>query len=144
MNSRGQVVIDFLRWADANDKHVALCRTDENDRPFANDRELLHEWGDALPHWAPNDLNPVFCQVEDAIDAHPRLRRYYNENEDHTKILGEPEISATRLGWTISIHVRLEGSRKVRPSKISGQGDTPQEAAAQLIAGLDYWAEAIK
>ena len=138
MNTRGQIVLDFLRWADENNKSVALCRTNAYDRPFANDMELLHEWEAAVPPWTPTDLNPIFCKVEEAIDAHPKLRRITKENP----VMAEPEISASRFGWIVTIFVKLEGSRK-KAFKISGQGESPQEAAEKLVSSLDFWVQAV-
>lgn len=85
-----------------------------------------------------NEFEPLFTKVEAAIDAHPLLRRMI-ENPVHCS----PTFKVTRLGYWIEIQVKREGSRK-RASEICADGNTAAEAADKLIAGLDYWAEAIK
>lgn len=81
------------------------------------------------------NLEPLYVTVEQAVDAHPRLRRVPG-------ILGEPEVRVSRLGWSVLIPVTLAGSRK-KATTINGDGETLEAAAERLIAGLDNWAEAI-
>lgn len=80
-------------------------------------------------------LEDAFQRLEKAIDAHDRLERIHGPK-------GEPDMAFTRLGGTISILVKLKGSRK-RPTKITGNGDTLDAALEDLVRGLDMWAEAI-
>jgi predicted RNase H-like HicB family nuclease len=80
-------------------------------------------------------LEEAFRRLEKAIDAHNRLERVNGPQ-------GEPDMRYSRLGGTISILVKLKGSRK-RPTKITGNGDTLDAALEDLVNGLDTWAEAI-
>ncbi len=81
------------------------------------------------------DFEHLFVSVEAAIDAHPHLKRVPG-------IMGEPDLHVSRLGYTILIPVTLKGSRR-KPIKISGDGNTAEEAAESLIDRLDHWAQAI-
>jgi len=80
-------------------------------------------------------LEEAFRRLEQAIDAHDRLKRI-------SGLKGEPEMHFTRLGGTVSILVTLQGSRK-RPTKITGNGASIDEAVEDLMRGLDIWADAI-
>jgi hypothetical protein len=80
-------------------------------------------------------LEAAFRRLEQAIDAHDRLKRVPGPK-------GEPEMHFTRLGGTISIPVTLKGSRK-RATKITGNGDSLDAAVDDLLNGLDTWADAI-
>lgn len=82
-----------------------------------------------------DSLDGAFRRVEAAIDAHSKLKRVAN-------VLGEPDVSLSRLGCTVHIAVRLKGSRK-KPFKIHGEGSSVEAAVEHLINGLDHWAEAL-
>ncbi len=77
----------------------------------------------------------LFQEIEDAIDAHPLLVR-----RGHMKQVSEPTLKADRLGYSITIMVAVKDLRR-RPSEIYGSGETPEEAAEDLISGLDRWAK---
>ncbi len=79
------------------------------------------------------NLEPLFKQVEAAIDAHPKLERV---------TLGEPSFNVDRDGWTVKIRVHLKGSRK-KPTDIHGAGEAPEAAVEKLIGSLDIWAQAL-
>ena len=81
------------------------------------------------------DLEALFTRLEKAVDDHQALMR---------NPLRSPHLRLSRDGATIHISVKLKGSRKIRCDDITGHGDTPEEAVAELIAGLDSWAEAIR
>jgi hypothetical protein len=85
-------------------------------------------------NWSPI-IEPLFLRVEAAVDSHVALRRVPGS-------LGEPELRLSRFGAQIEIRVKLIGSRK-KPCTISGDGETPEQAADNLIARLDHWAQAI-
>ena len=82
-----------------------------------------------------SEYEPLFRKVEEAIDAHPRLRRGLRQGVDSTN----PTFRVDRNGYTVEALVQLEGSRK-GPSKVSGFGESAGEAVADLIGGLDHWA----
>ena len=81
------------------------------------------------------DIELLFHKVEAAVEAHALLRRVPG-------ILGEPDLHMSRLGCTVLIPVTLKGSRK-KPFRITGDGETPEQAADSLIARLDHWAQVI-
>jgi len=77
----------------------------------------------------------LFREIEDAIDEHPLLVR-----RGHMKQVSEPMLKIDRLGCTIVIMVALKDLRR-RPTEIYGSGETPEEAAEDLVSGLDRWAK---
>jgi len=81
------------------------------------------------------DFEPLFKKIETAIDSHPRLVRV-------SGCVGEPEFSVTRLGYSVVIPVKVQGSRK-KPSNINASGESFEEAADKLIEQLDLWAEVL-
>lgn len=58
------------------------------------------------------------------------------------KRTGEAEFHASRLGYTVSVQVKLLRSRK-KPCRITGTGDTLEAATEHLVEHLDIWAQAI-
>jgi hypothetical protein len=85
-----------------------------------------------------NGFNDLFTQIENAVDAHQKLRR-----PTGIPVLRGATMQVNRLGFCAEIRVSLLGSRK-RPSTIRAFGDTAAEATNKLIDGLDIWAEALK
>ncbi len=81
------------------------------------------------------DLDTLLAPLEQAIADHPRLTRQQAR---------EPWLCIDRHGCSVRVMVKLRGSRKIRCDEIHGMGDTPEEAVAKLIGGLDFWAEALK
>lgn len=93
-------------------------------------------------------FDQLFNRIDAAVDAHPKLSRVAINGKlvtrtTPTSLIDEAKIEVTRTGCTARIRVKLRGSRK-RAMDISGDGDTPEQAAAKLIDGLDIWAQAIE
>jgi len=78
------------------------------------------------------DLLELFRDIERAIQKNGKF-----------KVLQDPEFKMTRLGCSFVVKVKLVGSKK-RLSEISGSGESPWEAAEDLIKGLDHWAIACR
>jgi len=80
------------------------------------------------------DVGDILYAVEKAVDQHPKLQRK-----------GEAKLEVTRSAprYAVSVPARWRGGRK-RAHALTGSGDTPEEAAEQLISELDVWAEAIR
>lgn len=72
--------------------------------------------------------------AERAVDQHRTLRR-----ESHASLV----FTRHAPRFTVTVLARLSGSRK-KPVTIHGGGDSPEEAAENLIEKLDAWAEALK
>jgi len=81
------------------------------------------------------DLETLFVSVETAIHNHPTLLLVTHPTS--------PYLVLSRMGSTLKVLVKLQGSRK-KPTEIWGEGDTPTEAAADLIRTLDFWAQSIR
>lgn len=79
------------------------------------------------------DLLSLFGDIERAIRDHGKF-----------KILQDPTFTMTRLGCKFVVKVKLVGSRTRRPDEIHGSGESPWEAAEDLIKGLNHWALACR
>lgn len=75
----------------------------------------------------------LFVEIEEAIDAHPKLRR---------ADFWDPVMKVSRGRFEVEILVRLNGSRK-NATTIHGNGSTAKEAVEHLIGDLDTWAKVI-
>lgn len=91
----------------------------------------------------------LFANIEAAVDRHPKLTRVALNDKPITastpaNLIHEAEIVVRRGGsCSARIRVKLRGSRK-RAMEIYGDGDSPTQAAANLIDGLDHWATALE
>ena len=78
-------------------------------------------------------FDELFRKIEAAIDVHPLLKR---------DPFDDPTFRISRLGVTAEVRVKRIGSRK-KPTGITGDGDTVEEATNHLIEGLDIWAQVL-
>ena len=79
----------------------------------------------------------LFRKAEKALDAHPLLRGGERDGSYY------PRLFVNRLDWGFEMTAKRKDSRK-RATDIRGEGETPEEAVDDLLAKLDYWAEAMK
>jgi hypothetical protein len=79
-------------------------------------------------------VEALLFAVEKAVDQHAGLVR-----ESHASLV----FTRHAPRYSVTVDARARGSRK-KPRAISGAGDTPEEAAEELVSQLDTWEEELR
>lgn len=90
-----------------------------------------------------SNFGALIAKIEAAVDAHPELTRTRHDKRGTE----EAELTYRSGGWVAEVRLRSKvakgrGSRLMTSTR--GHGDTPEEAAEDLIEGLPITAEVLK
>ena len=85
----------------------------------------------------------VISRIEKAVDEHPELTRARSGKQG----IQEAELTYRRGEWVAEVLLRSKiakgrGARQMISAR--GHGDTPEEAADDLIEGLPIWAQTLR